>query len=212
MADTARNGRWIVFAALAAGYALLAHHSMATDSAGLGTPLALAPLAVAAFSLAWHSARRIAMLLLVLAACGALAMEWSTLQRHFGMIYWIEHAGTELLLGIAFGRTLAAGREPMCTYFARIAHGTMTPELARYSRTVTKAWALFFIGMSTASTAIFFTAPLAIWSVFANFLTAALIAGMFIVEYAIRRLSLPGVEHAHILTAIKLFWEKPSSR
>ena len=212
MFDAARSGRWIAIAALAVGYALLAHHTMATSSAGLGTPVALAPLAVVAFSLAWHSVNRTAALSVAAAACALLAIEWNALQRHFGMIYWIEHAGTELLLGIAFARTLAAGREPMCTYFARLTHGTMTPELERYTRTVTKAWAIFFICMSTASTLIFFTAPLAIWSVFANFLTAPLIAAMFIGEYAVRHRSLPDMKHAHILTAVRLFWDKPSSR
>jgi uncharacterized membrane protein len=212
MFNAARNGRWIAIAALAAGYALLAHHTMTTDRAGLGTPVALAPLAVVAFSLAWHSSHRAAMLSAIGAACAILTIEWDTLRHHFGMIYWIEHAGTELLLAIAFGRTLAAGKEPMCTYFARMAHGAMTPELANYSRTVTKAWAIFFVCMSASSTLIFFTAPLAMWSVFANFLTAPLIAAMFIVEYAVRQRSLPDMEHAHILTAVRLFWEKPSSR
>lgn len=145
-------------------------------------------------------------------ACALLAIEWSALQRHFGMIYWIEHAGTELLLGIAFGRTLTSGREPMCTYFARLAHGTMTPEHASYSRAVTKTWAIFFFCMSSVSTLLFFTTPLAVWSVFANFITAPLMAAMFIVEYAVRRYSLPEIEHAHILTVVRLFWNKPSSR
>lgn len=212
MANAVRRGRWIAVAALAASYAFLAHRTMATTDTGLGAPLALAPLAAVALSLAWHSTRRAAMMIAVLAACGVLALQWKAIEHHFGAIYWIEHAGTELLLAIAFARTLAEGREPMCSHFARLVHGPLTPALGRYTRRITFAWAAFFAAMSAASTLIFLAAPLRTWSMFANFLTAPLIALMFAAEYIVRRRALPDLEHVHILTAVRLFWEKPSRR
>src|ERR1700733_13279980 len=43
------------------------------------------------------------------------------------------------LLGL-FCISLLPGREPLATYFARRIHGTLTPEIIRYTRYVTAAW------------------------------------------------------------------------
>ncbi|HJU72012.1 MAG TPA: hypothetical protein VJ603_09200 [Paucimonas sp.] len=211
MFEALRLGRWIAAGALALGYALLAHHTnTAAGTATLGVLLALAPLVLAALSLAWHARRRIAMLALFGLGCAALAANWSVLTHHYDRIYWFEHAGTELILCLTFGRTLASGREPMCTTFARAVHGTITPTLARYSRQVTVAWVGFFGAMAAASTTIFLVAPLSVWSAFANFFTAPLIAAMFVLEYLVRRYLHPHMEHAHILDAVKAFWKAPA--
>lgn len=198
-------------AVLALGYALLAHHTNTRPGSGtLGTLVALAPILLATFSLAWHAARRTLMLGLFVLACIALLLSWSRLQQQYGRIYWLEHAGTELMLCVMFARTLAAGREPMCTYFARMVHGVMTPALAQYTRAVTRAWVLFFGAMAAVSTILFYTTPLATWSVFANFFTAPLIGAMFVLEYAVRRQVLRDMDHAHILDGIKAFWKQPA--
>jgi uncharacterized membrane protein len=64
---------------------------------------------------------------------------------------------------------------------------------------------LFFAAMTLASTLLFFLAPLAAWSVFANFLTLPLVALMFIAEYGVRRWALPDMRHMHILDAVRAF-------
>ena len=82
-------------------------------------------------------------------------------------------------------------------------------QLERYTRQVTLAWSIFFGTMALVSTALFFAAPVKVWSGFANFLTAPLIALMFIVEYAVRRRMLPDVEHAGIVAGVQAFWKTP---
>jgi uncharacterized membrane protein len=146
---------------------------------------------------------------LALAACIAALLALPLLQRHTSMIYWVEHAATQSLLCVAFARTLAPGRESMCTMFARMVHGTLGPAMERYTRQVTLAWSIFFGAMALVSTALYFAAPVGAWSAFANFLTAPLIALMFIVEYAVRRRVLPGVEHAGIVAGVQAFWKAP---
>ncbi|RJG07707.1 hypothetical protein D3870_18430 [Noviherbaspirillum cavernae] len=205
-----RFGRWAAVIAMALGYAFLAHYTNTARTATLGTLVALSPFVLAGFSMAWHTRRRALMLALFGLACGALYMAWNTLTQHYSRIYWLEHAGTQLVLCLWFARTLAAGREPLCTVFARVVHGALPPEIERYTRQVTKAWAAFFGLMSASSTVIFLTAPLATWSAFSNFCTAPLIGLMFVAEYAVRRRLHPHMEHAHILDAVKAFWNVPA--
>lgn len=211
MFDLTRYGRPMLIIALALGYAFLAHYTnTGSGTRTLGTLVALAPLVLAALSFAWHSRHRLRMLVVFGAGCVALGMAWPAMAQHYDRIYWIEHAGTELILCITFLRTLGPGREPMCTYFARSVHGSLTPELERYTRQITVAWVVFFGLMATTSTAIFVATPLAVWSAFANFLTAPLIGSMFVAEYLVRRHLHPNMEHAHIFEGVKAFWKAPA--
>ncbi len=141
-------------------------------------------------------------------AAGALALYllWGAVENHYQTLYFLEHAGTNLLLGIMFGRTLAGSSEPLCTRFARIVHGTLTPEIARYSRQVTAAWTVFFLAITLASCALFLGGFMTAWSVLANFLTLPLVALMFIVEYAVRRRVIKQVSPGHFLDGIAVFW------
>ncbi|CAN5453678.1 hypothetical protein BH11PSE11_BH11PSE11_02830 [soil metagenome] len=209
--DAVRYLRWIAIIGLLVGYALLAHYTNTNSRyATLGTVLALTPILLALLTLAWHSAHRVAMLALVGAACVALLIAWTRLEQNFHAIYWIEHAGTQLVLFLVFARTLRAGREPMCSYFARMVHGPLAPVLADYTRRITIAWAVFFALMSATSTLLFFAAPLSVWSVFVNFLTGPLICLMFLVEYGARHWLLPEMEHVSIFAAVKAMRNSPA--
>ncbi|WP_019142427.1 hypothetical protein [Noviherbaspirillum massiliense] len=207
MSQVFRSGRWIAGMTLAVAYALLAHYTNIAQTETLGTAVALAPIVLAALSMAWHARHRGVMLFLFLLACVALLLAWHPLEHHFNQIYWMEHAGTQLFLCTLFGRTLGPGREPLCTSFAKTVHGPLTPALERYTRQVTKAWVVFFSLMSATSTAIFFLASLSTWSAFANFFTAPLIGLMFVGEYLVRRRRHPHMRHAHILDGVKAFWK-----
>lgn len=205
--------RWCAYIALAIGYALLAHHTNTTrGNETLGAFVALAPILVAAISVAWRSSRRILLLAAIALACVGLSMAWGAIEHHYSRIFWIEHAGMQIMLCLAFARTLGHGHEPMCSYFAKMVHGPLTPALLRYTRQVTAAWVGFFGMMATTSTVIYFAAPLAIWSAFANFFTAPLVCLMFIAEYAVRRQMDLDMEPVHILAAVKAAWSGPPGR
>jgi uncharacterized membrane protein len=210
MSAAVRFGGWITISVLALGYAFLAHYTNTTErTETLGTVVALAPIVFAVLSLAWHSRSRTALFMVAGIGCVALAAAWGLLEHHFSWIYWAEHAGSQFILCLVFGRTLNAGREPMCTFFARVIHGSLTPELERYTRQVTVAWVVFFGLMAAVSTMIFFAASIRTWSLFANFFTGPLIALMFVTEYGIRRWLHPHMQHAHILAVVKTIWKKP---
>lgn len=203
--------RWLGIAVLLIGYPLLAHYTNeSTNNAKLGALVATAPVVLLALVLAWRSNRRALMLGVLLLACAGVWTAWPTLEHHFGLVYWLQHVGMQLILFMTFARTLVAGRQPLCTRFAEAVHAPLTPQHENYARQVTVAWSLFFAAMAMVSTALFFLAPLTTWSVFANFLTLPLVALMFIAEYWVRRWMLPNTQHMRILDAVRAFRETPA--
>lgn len=198
--------RWLGIAVLATGYALLAHHvNHSANDGRLGALVAVVPVMLLALILAWRSRRRAVMLGVFALSCTVLWALWPVLEHHFGLVFWLQHAGIQLILFMMFSQTLFGGRKPLCARFAETVHGPLTPRHAAYARQVTAAWTIFFAVMATASTLLFFLAPLSTWSVFANFLTPLLIVIMFVVEYRIRRRVLPDLPNAHILDAVRAF-------
>ncbi len=199
--------RWLAIAALLVGYPFLAHHTAARSPAAseLGALVALAPVVLVAFLFAWHSPRRTVLLAALALACALVAAAWPLFARHFALVYWLDNVGFETVLLMSFGRTLLAGRQPLCTRFAEALYGPVSVAHAVYTRQVTIAWTIFFAAMLTVSTLLFFLAPLSSWSIFANFLTLPLVALMFIGEFAVRRRVLPDMQHMRILDAVRAF-------
>lgn len=211
MSAVMRFGRGAAIIVLALGYAFLAHYTNTRPHVeSLGSVIALAPIMLVMLSMAWHARRRYLMLALYCLVCVMLAAVWTRIGQYYGMLYWLEHAGTQLALCLVFGRTLRHQREPLCAYFARMVHGALVPELAQYARQITRVWAVFFAVMAAVSTLLFFTVPIQTWSAFANFFTGPLIGLMFVVEYAVRKVLLPNIKHAHFLDGIKAFWKQPA--
>ena len=195
--------RWLGIGTLVVGYPLLAHYTNnSAQGSHLGKWVAIAPVILIALVLAWRSPRRWALLGVLVLFCVALWAARSTLDQHVGLVYWLEHMTMQIILLVTFGRTLFGGREPLCTYFARTMHGPLTPQHEAYSRQITAAWSLFFATVALTSTLLFFLAPLATWSFFANFLNLPLVVLMFVGEYAVRKRVLPEREHS-ILDAIR---------
>jgi uncharacterized membrane protein len=205
-----RFARGLGIAALVIAYPLLAHYTNRSAQHGnLGALLAVSPLVLTALVLAWRAPRRLLMLGMVLLLCIALWALWPALENHYGVVYWLQNAGVLLVLCIVFGRTLLAGQKPLCTRFAEVVHPPLTPRHEIYARQVTVAWTLFFAVMVLISTLLFFLAPLATWSVFANFMTLPLVALMFIAEYRVRKRVLPDLPNTHILDAVRAFRNTP---
>jgi uncharacterized membrane protein len=202
-----RAFRWPAAGALALAYPLLAHYTtLAPSGRDAGLALALLPLLALALVGAWRSSRRCLFLALCLSAIALLAEGWQSLRDHFGWMYFIQHAGAHTALLLLFGISLAPGNAPLCSRLAALAHGELAPEVARYTRQVTLAWAIYFGAAVLASTLLFFLAPLEIWSIFANFLSPAALATMFLAEYAVRLRVLPRMRHSSIFASARGFW------
>lgn len=196
----------IAACAIAVAYAVLAHISNSVPgNEGLGLVLAVGPLLLIALAMAWRSDNRI----LGIGCCAlAVALIWlfrGAFEQHYPWIYLAQQLGAYGLLGLAFGRTLFAGRVPLCTQFALVVHGTLPTEARDYARGVTIAWTLFFAAMVATMLLLFLMAPLPVWSAFANFGAAALVAVMFIVEHWIRRKALPMLPATSLQATIRAF-------
>lgn len=191
---------------LCAGYAIAAHFAAASPKPGLReAAVAIAPALSLALLLAWRSPRRSAGLALWLAACLALYGASGWLVVHYRWVFLLQDAGLQILLGLAFGRTLRKGRTPLVSQFAAMLRGPLPPAVARYTRRATWAWTLFFAGMATLSLLLFWLAPIRVWSVFANLLGLPLVALMFVGEYAVRRCVLPVPDRAGLWEAFAAY-------
>ena len=173
-------------------YALIAHYSSARADVGQwALILALVPVLLAAIGFARRSVGG-ALPWVVLATCaGLLLWAWPRLQGNVSWLYLAQHVGVNGALGLLFGRTLIAPRQPLCTFLAEKIQGRMTPLVARYTRQVTQAWTVFFFATVLISLGLFWLAPVEVWSVFANLLTFPLVGLMFIAENVVRKRILP---------------------
>lgn len=200
--------RWLSIAVIVIGYAILANHTnQSPANATLGAAVALAPLAFAALLLLWRSERRMRPAAAIVFAGMLLWLGWPLLTRHYGWIYWLEHESLQWALFLTFARTLIANRKPLCTQFAEMTHGPLTPAHAHYAYKVTVAWTVFFAGMIVTSTWLFFMYPISVWSIFSNFIFLPLVALMFIVEFIIRKLVLREKAQGHIMDAVRAYME-----
>ena len=188
-------------------YPILAHFmAAAPPPAGIGAiAFAVAPLVMVVAVVGWQPHYRILTLALCVAACAALWAFVDAIAGHLDLVYFIQNICTNAALGIVFGRSLYGGREPLCTHFATMVRGPLPPPVARYTRQVTAAWAIFFAAMIVGSSLLYFLASVQVWSAFANLLSMPLVAAMFAGEYVVRKRVLPDLPRAHILESWRAY-------
>jgi uncharacterized membrane protein len=184
--------RGLGLVALVGTWAVLAHLGSAGKGGDLTVAVALAPFAALLALLLWRSGKALALAGGSLVAAVLFFFSWPALLKNVALLYYLQHAGANLTLGVLFGRSLFAPREALVTQFARLAHGgVLSATKTRYTRHVTVAWAIFFLLNVLVSTTLFLFAAHETWSIFANLLTMPLVISMFIVEQAVRVRVLP---------------------
>lgn len=99
------------------------------------------------------------------------------------------------LLAWLFGRTLVHGRVPLIARFAVMEQGTLSAELAAYTRMLTWLWTLLFISAALLSLALAMSGHRDAWSLFTNFINYLLVAALFLGEFAYRRLRFRNYRH-----------------
>ena len=197
----------VLAAAILIGYPVVVHELIASGRwPGLTVLAGLLPAAAVTAVVAFNSRHRTAGLC-ALVVVAALAWHYRTwLQGSFEWIYLVQHVGTQLFLCWLFGHTLMPGRQALITRLATLARGTLPPELLGYTRKVTLAWSLFFAAIAIVSASLFVFASLSTWSLFANVITMPLVALMFLVEYAIRRVVHRDQPHVSIAKSVRAYW------
>ena len=199
---------WIAVAAACVLYAFLAHRAASTASPGpFEAAVLVLPLLTLALVLAWRSRHRAWWLALWFATCAGLIM---AARRGVPAAQWVlllEHGGINASLAIAFGRTLLPGRQPLISGLAQIVHERLSPRVARYTRGVTWAWALYFGITAVASVLLFALAPLSVWSAFSTVFSLLFLTAMFAGEYLVRIVVIPRSERAGLVESIAAYRE-----
>jgi uncharacterized membrane protein len=93
----------------------------------------------------------------------------------------------------------------LCTTFAAMAHPTLTPAVRHYTRRITQAWTTFFFVSAGLSALLYFLAPTAIWSLFANVFYLPSLALMFLIEGLVRRRALPAEDRQGMIASIRAY-------
>jgi len=200
----------LVLAGLA-GYALLSHLATSADGSeafpGFRVLLALGPLWFFVVIAAWRASYRWLWIAVVLMVTAAGARYLDVLAHNVSWLYFLQHAGTNALLALFFGKTLLRTHTPLCTRFYVVVHGTLTPYAAGYTRAVTLAWTIFFGVMCGTSVVLFTFASVEAWSVLANLLTGPLVGLMFAAEYLVRQRRAALLPPAGIMDGIRAYWK-----
>ena len=199
-----RSFKFAVVAALVIGYAVLSHYGNSSpDAKWLGAALSLAPVLLIGALLAWRWAPPL--VAASITALGAVLVFhfWSAFERNYEWADLVQQCAVYALIAGSFGRSLCAGRIPLCTQLAAKLHGPLTPQEVTYTRHATTAWTVFYALTAALILALFFLASLRVWSLFVNFAIFGLIALMCLVDHAIRRKVLPPRPGLGILAALR---------
>ena len=142
-----------------------------------------------------------------LAVLGGLGWRYGAdLAPRADLLLYLENLVFLLALVALFATSLRSGREALVTRLARVMrNGDMPPSVVRYTRLVTLAWAGYFALLAMVSSALFLTQSRTAWSAFVNLAIWPLVAGGFVVEYAIRRRVLRDVQHIPMMAGVHAF-------
>ena len=203
----ARLGTRIVAIAVASlAYVLGTHWLMTQEHAspwnvvGVLTPM-LAAIAIGA----WRAGQRWMAAGATLAIAGLCGQALMGVQFSAQVLYLAQHAGVHLFLAVGFGSTLRAGHTSLITTMAARVHRDFTPAMAIYTRKVTLAWTLYFIGMASVSLLLYAFASFDAWALFANLLTPIAAVVMFGAEYLLRYRLHPEFERTSVSDAIRSY-------
>ena len=125
----------------------------------------------------------------------AAASVFLLLQPEAPWVLYVPPVALNLALCWVFGRTLAAGRVPLIARFAMLEQGTLSDELAAYTRTLTWLWTLLFAGAALASLLLALSGNRDAWSLFTNLVNYLLVGALFLGEFVYRRLRFRNYRH-----------------
>jgi uncharacterized membrane protein len=142
---------------------------------------------------------------IVAGAAGAAFLLAHGTDAGMAALYGVPHAVAYVFLLCLFGRTLARGREPLITRLARHTHGTLSPDMTRYTRRLTLAWCVFFAAQLATSALLLRFASIESWSLFINVLNFPLLGLMFAADYLYRMIRYRDSPQASIATAVQAY-------
>lgn len=107
-----------------------------------------------------------------------------------GMATWVLYTLPVVIMGLLallFGRSLRPDATPLITRYALAMGASDTPAVHRYTRNLTITWALLCGALAVVSAWLALFASATTWALFANGINYLLLAGLFLLEYPLRR-------------------------
>ncbi len=182
-------------------------------NASFNAVVGVLPIVVALLMALWRLPHWAARTCGVLALAALLAWLWPQLRHNVALLYYVQHLGIHVALGVLFGKSLIGPGDPLITRMARRIFPTpLSERKLRYTRGATLAWTIFFFANALVSTALFIWAPAAVWSVHANLLTGPLIGLMFLGEHLVRMRLLPPEERPGLAAIVQAYKRESAAR
>ena len=202
-----RTLRKVLIAAASAAYVVLGFVAAISDDPPLiALIVGVVPMFAIALTTAWNSRARVLLVPLCLVLGVVFVLNLEFLRTHVAWLYFVQHAGTMLSLGVMFGATLGSDESALCSRIACFALSSRPDDkYLHYTWKVTLAWTVFFFVSALLSVLLFFFAPLVAWSTFAILLTPILLGIMFVGEYLIRCRAIPDRPHFGIAETIQAY-------
>jgi uncharacterized membrane protein len=197
----------VLFLSALIGYQLLTYVDIfARNPNALVVLSAFIPIMIALF-LASQCARSKALWIILTVISGVIIWRNSaTIAHYIGWICMVQRSALFMLLAFVFGLTLRSGRLPLVSRIAEMVHGPLNARLARYTRQVTVAWTLFFAALAILLFLIFFILGQHVWVLISGAASTALIALMFVIEYAVRCRKIPISERSSMGAGIRAYF------
>ena len=183
------NWRALLSVAAAVAYPFLVYWVLAQQRPWLGMTLTLFAFFGICACLPQTRMRVVAALVVMALAAAAVAL------ANPASLLFLPPLAVNLGLAWFFGRTLAPGREPLITCFARLERGEPKPEVLTYTRRLTWVWVMFFIAMTAVSATLALTGAYAAWMWFTAVGNYLCVAALFAFEYAYRYRRFPRDTH-----------------
>ena len=182
-------------------------------NASFNAAVAVLPIAVAVLMAVWRLPQWALRAGGVLALCALLVWLWPQLRHNVPLMYYLQHLGLHVALGVFFGKSWLGPGEAVITRMARrIFPQPLSERNVRYTRGATLAWTLFFFVNALVSTVLFIWASPEVWSVHANLMTGPLVGLMFLIEYLLRFWLLPPEERPGISAVLKAYQRESAQR
>jgi uncharacterized membrane protein len=190
--------------AIVIGYFYLMYTSAFASDSGART-LVLTVLAWQLFAqvILWRQGKRT-----IAIALSLVCLPFLYFYQHLDAIQWVNLVPNTLIYGslaFMFGRTLQPGQISLITQLATKIQNDLPPPIYRYTRHVTIAWTIFFALSVVVGIGLYYFVSFAAWSLFSNVYATPLLIGMFVAEYAYRRLRFRGFKHASFSDGMKAF-------
>jgi uncharacterized membrane protein len=141
---------------------------------------------------------------LLLAAATLLCGFWIFAENIAGNILYLPPILINAMLFLLFSSTLFNGKTPLISRFAQQFHNRPLDRKAlTYTRRVTQLWSGVFILMTIESLLLAIYASFETWSLFTNLINYIIILLVFVIEYWLRTIILPELDHPGFLRFMK---------